>query len=141
MIKATLNNPDMTCTLHRRDGTEVILSRREVMAIVTAYDKECRCEDLFSRLENFKDEDGTYSIGSYHSVNLTESQAENLVKRALCGYTDSYNSSDDWDCLAYDALVNTYGEIHREMLRDAAKVCSRKICERNRIRHNLYPRR
>jgi uncharacterized phage-like protein YoqJ len=85
---------EMHYVLRRKDGTEIILQESEASAVFYAFEKESRREELFSRLESTRHDDGTYLIGEIQSVKLTDTQVAELVEASLDDFSKSTDGCD-----------------------------------------------
>ena len=123
MPKISIDNTNGSYTLHRRDGTEIVLSSCEVSLIACKNDESYRRDDLAMLLEEFQNEDGTYDIGSFRAVILTEEQAKNLVEDSITTYISNLGNDDGWRCFGVNTLIDKYEELFRGDIPSDICVC------------------
>jgi methionine synthase II (cobalamin-independent) len=108
MVTVTYCKTKMHYVLKRNDGTVIILQENEASAVFYAFEMESRRQELFERLENTRNADGTYMVGKIQSVKLSETEIAELVEASLDDFSKKTDGSDGWPDCADEALEQAF---------------------------------
>jgi PHD/YefM family antitoxin component YafN of YafNO toxin-antitoxin module len=128
MILVEHNKADDSFLMHSKNGETVTLTNAEATAIFYAAEDFFRKEDLYLYLENAREPDGRYQLGSVGDpVALTDKDIESLVAITLPEYKRSLDNSDEWSDIAGAALAREYPKLRPNKSRKKTKP-KRKKC-------------